>query len=98
MKCTYHARTDATYHCSECGKPLCEACALSIENRTFCCHCATETFPEIFQKRSPTDRSGRLKASRLLRMVGGALGLFGCVCVGLAVFVSLLALDVKARI
>jgi len=37
MKCAYHPNKDATAHCSQCQKPLCEQCAIHEGHNSFIC-------------------------------------------------------------
>jgi len=39
MKCVHHPRSEAVAACAGCGKPICAACAVQIDERTWCRDC-----------------------------------------------------------
>ena len=44
MKCAYHPESDAIETCANCSMPICYACVIPIENKTYCQACINEIF------------------------------------------------------
>jgi hypothetical protein len=80
MKCTHHPRVEAVATCAECGKPLCGACVVELDERTWCRDCLAR----IVAKSGAGARvhpGWRKLAAALLSIIPGAghmfLGLIG---------------------
>ncbi len=42
MKCSNHPRTDAAAECASCGRPFCAACAVELDQRSWCRDCLAQ--------------------------------------------------------
>ncbi len=80
MKCVHHPRSEAVATCADCGKPICAACAVTLDERTWCRDCLTR----IVAKTGAGARvhpGWRKLAAALLSIIPGAghmfLGLIG---------------------
>jgi len=80
MKCANHPRVDSVGQCAECGKPICSACRVELDHRSWCRDCLTR----IVASRGAGARvhpGWRKLAAACLSLVPGAghmfLGLIG---------------------
>jgi hypothetical protein len=44
LKCAYHPDTEATETCANCSMPICSACGIPIDSKTYCDACISEIF------------------------------------------------------
>ena len=75
MKCAYHPEAEATETCTNCSMPICSACVIPIENKTYCQSCIDEAFVRR-----------RAKPGGILGMIAGIIAFFfGMLLAGFAI-------------
>ena len=78
MRCYYHPEADAVATCRDCGKAICQSCAVNVAGRLVCSQCLA----------SGTAAGGRAEETiptnplAIISLALGILGLLGCVCGG----------------
>jgi hypothetical protein len=77
MKCYYHPDVDAVATCVNCGKAICQTCAVNVSGRIICQRClatgAVTRAPATAKPYNPV---------ALVSLALGILGLLGCFCGG----------------
>ena len=78
MKCYVHPDMDAIATCTECGKAVCETCAVDVGGRVHCQQCLAAGVPvqHATVERTPTNPLA------IISLALGILGLIGCCCGG----------------
>ena len=78
MKCYVHPDAEAVATCIECGKAVCETCAVDVGGKIFCQQClASGVSPHgAAVERTPTNPLA------IISLALGVLGMLGCCCGG----------------
>jgi len=78
MKCYYHPEADAVATCTDCGRAICQSCAVNVAGKLLCQQClaAGTTVRGRAVESVPTNPLA------ILSLVLGILGLLGCACGG----------------
>ncbi len=80
MKCSTHPRTDAVAECAACGRPFCAACAVELDQRSWCRDCLSRIVARTGTG-ARVHPGWRKLAAALLSIIPGAghmfLGLIG---------------------
>jgi len=78
MKCYYHPEVDAVATCTDCGKAVCQTCAVDVSGKLLCQQClATGT-----AVRGQVKETTPTNPLAIISVVLGMLGLLGCTCGG----------------
>ncbi|MEW5806345.1 MAG: DUF5668 domain-containing protein [Acidobacteriota bacterium] len=97
MKCFYHYDKDSTATCYICSHPLCEACLIEFDERSYCKECVRKTIDQFLQKgageRQPTTKPqqpGKSPAiATLLSLIPGLGFIYlGLYMKGMAIFAA----------
>lgn len=78
MKCYNHPEVDAVATCTDCGKAICQTCAVNVAGRLLCQRCLASGTAAI-------GRAAEAIPTNPLAIVSlglGILGLLGCMCGG----------------
>ena len=79
MKCYYHPEVDAVATCADCGKAVCQTCAVDVSGKILCQQClATGT-----AVRGQVKETTPTNPLAIISVVLGMLGLLGCTCGGI---------------
>lgn len=77
MKCHYHPEVDAVATCMDCGRAICQSCAVNVAGRPLCRQClASDTAIRSRAESVPTNPLA------IVSLILGILGLLGCACGG----------------
>jgi hypothetical protein len=79
MKCYIHPEIDAVATCANCGRAICQTCAVNVAGRLVCQRCVTAGAVPVTHSISAS-RSQNLLA--ILSLLVGILGVIGCLCGG----------------
>jgi hypothetical protein len=80
MQCFIHPENSAIATCTNCGKAVCEQCAVDIAGQIYCKQCAASQ--SIVSKASAQTPSTPTNPMAIISLVLGILGLLGCACGG----------------
>jgi len=78
MRCYYHPEADAVATCRDCGKAICQSCAVNVAGKLVCSQCLASGAAARGQARKTIPTNPLAVVSFAL----GTLGLLGCVCGG----------------
>ena len=78
MKCYYHPEVDAVATCADCGKAICQTCAIDVSGKLLCQQCLAAGTASGRQAAQTTSTN----PLAIVSLVLGILGLLGCVCGG----------------
>ena len=76
MKCYYHPEVDAIGTCTNCGKAICQTCAVNVGGRFQCQQCLASGAVSQTTSTLPTN------SLAIISLILGILGLIGCCCGG----------------
>jgi len=78
MKCYYHPEADAVATCTNCGKAVCQSCAVNVAGKIVCQQCLAS----VTTARGQAVESVSTNPLAIVSLVLGILGLLGCTCGG----------------
>ena len=78
MKCYYHPEAEAVATCTDCGKAICQICAVNVAGKLLCQQCLASG--ATVRGRAVEGVSTNPLA--IISLVLGILGLLGCTCGG----------------
>lgn len=85
MKCYYHPEVDATATCADCGKAICQDCAVDMGGKLHCRECLARGSQSAAVPMAPTTPTNQMARNSMLFGLGGWLAWLILLCFNITI-------------